>query len=79
MGLGDIKLLAMIAAFLGFSPAILALFAGVLPPGLYAVALLITRRAEGQSRIPLGSFLTAGGLLAALYGEEILGWYKGLL
>ncbi len=79
MGAGDVKLLAMIAAFLGFSPAILSLFAGVVAGGLYAVTLLATRRATGQSRIPLGSFLAAGGLLAALYGQEILDWYKGLL
>ncbi len=79
MGLGDVKLLAMIAAFLGFSPSILALFLGVIAGGIYAVALLAARRADGRSRVPLGSFLAAGGLLAALYGEEILGWYKGLL
>ena len=79
MGLGDIKLLALLAAFLGFSPAMLALFVGVAFGGLYAIVLLASGRATGQSRIPLGSFLAAGGLLAALYGQEILGWYKGLV
>ncbi len=79
MGIGDVKLLAMIAAFLGFAPALLALFAGVVSGGLFAAALLATRRANGQTRIPLGSFLAAGGLLAAAYGEEILDWYKALL
>ena len=79
MGLGDVKLMAMIAAFLGFSPAILSLFVGVLLGAAYSTVLLLSRRANGQSRIPLGSFLAAGGLLAALYGQEILDWYKGLL
>ena len=79
MGLGDVKLLAMIAAFLGFSPAMLALFAGVVAGGTYAVMLLASGRATGQSRIPLGSFLASGGLLAALYGQEMLDWYKALL
>ena len=79
MGLGDVKLLALIAAFLGFSPAMLALFLGVIAGGFYAVVLLVRGRANGQSRIPLGSFLAAGGLVAALYGQEILGWYKGLV
>ena len=79
MGLGDVKLLAMIAAFLGFSPAMLALFLGVIAGGLYALVLLARGQANGQSRIPLGSFLAAGGLVAALYGQEILGWYKGLV
>ena len=69
----------MIAAFLGFSPAMLALFLGVIAGGLYALVLLARGQANGQSRIPLGSFLAAGGLVAALYGQEILGWYKGLV
>ena len=78
MGLGDVKLLAMIAAFLGFAPAILALFLGVIAGGLYSIVLLAARRADGLSRIPLGSFLAGGGLATALYGQEILGWYKSL-
>lgn len=79
MGLGDAKLLALIAAFLGFSPALLALFVGVVAGAVYAVVLLASHRADGHSRIPLGSFLAAGGLLAALYGQEILEWYRRLL
>ena len=79
MGLGDVKLIAMIAAFLGFSPAVLALFIGVVLGAVYSIVLLATRRADGHSRIPLGTFLAFGGLLAGLYGQEILGWYKGLL
>lgn len=79
LGLGDVKLLAMIAAFLGFAPAMLSLFAGVLTGTVYAITLLARRRAGAQTRLPLGSFLAAGGLLAALVGEELLGWYKSLL
>ncbi len=79
MGLGDAKLLAMIAAFLGFWPAVLALFAGVLLCALYAAVLLARRRATAVSRLPLGSFLCAGGLLAALAGHSLLAWYRSLL
>ena len=49
LGLGDVKLLAMIAAFLGFWPAILALFVGVVACSLYAAGLLATRRATALS------------------------------
>ena len=79
MGLGDVKLLALIASFLGFTPAVLAFFLGVVAGGLYATALLLLGRANGQSRIPLGSFLAAGGLLSAIFGQALLGWYKSLL
>ena len=79
MGLGDVKLLALIAAFLGFSPSILALFTGVIAGAAYSIGLLALRRADGSSRVPFGSFLAVGGLLAAVYGQEILDWYKALL
>lgn len=79
MGLGDAKLLAMIAAFLGFWPAVLALFAGVLLCAGYAVILLARRRAEAATALPLGSFLAMGGLLAALAGEPMIAWYRSLL
>ena len=79
MGLGDTKLLAMIAAFLGFWPAMLALFLGVLLCAVYAAVLLARRRAEAATALPLGSFLAGGGLVAALLGEPMMAWYRGLL
>ena len=79
LGLGDVKLLAMIAAFLGFAPALLSLFVGVVAGSAYAVVLLARGRAGANTRLPLGSFLAAGGLLATLAGQQILGWYRSLL
>ncbi|HEX4652303.1 MAG TPA: prepilin peptidase, partial [Granulicella sp.] len=57
MGLGDVKLLAMMAAFLGFWPALFALFSGVLAAFLYAITLLLRGRAGAATRLPFGSFL----------------------
>lgn len=79
MGLGDAKLLAMIAAFLGFWPAILALFLGVVLCAAYALVLLARGRATGASRLAFGSFLAAGGLITAILGGPIIAWYTGLL
>lgn len=79
MGLGDIKLLAMIAAFLGFWPTILALFAGVLTATLYAVILLVRGRASAATRLPFGSFLSVGGLIAALFGDRLIEIYTAFL
>ena len=78
MGLGDAKLLAMIAAFLGFAPAMLSFFMGTLLASVYGVGLLIRSRASGLTRLPFGSFLAAGGLLTALTGESFLNWYLHL-
>jgi leader peptidase (prepilin peptidase)/N-methyltransferase len=79
LGLGDVKLLAMIAAFVGFYQALLALFVGVVCAAIYGIVQLARSRATRNSRLPLGSFLAAGGLFAALFGTGVVGWYAGLL
>jgi len=79
LGLGDAKLIAMIAAFLGFWPAVLAGFVGVVLCAMYAVMLLARKKADGQTRLPLGSFLAVGGLIAALVGSPLIDWYRSLL
>lgn len=79
LGLGDVKLLAMIAAFLGFWPAILALFAGVLVATAYAILLLVRGKAGLATKLPLGTFLAIGGLIAAQFGNSIIDTYKTLL
>ena len=57
----------------------LALFVGVVLCAVYAVTLLARRRADGQTRLPLGSFLSIGGLIAALFGSALIDWYRSLL
>ncbi len=79
MGLGDVKLLALIAAFLGFWPAMLALFLGALTASLYGTVLLVRGKAGATSKLAFGSFLAIGGLIAALYGEKLIQFYKALL
>jgi len=79
MGLGDAKLLAMIAAFLGFWPAMLALFVGVASASIFAISLLLRGRANGTTRLAFGSFLAAGGLFAAAFGTRVVDWYTSLV
>jgi leader peptidase (prepilin peptidase) / N-methyltransferase len=79
MGLGDVKLLAMIAAFLGFWLAILSLFMGTFAAGLYGAFLLARRKAGATSKLAFGSFLCVGGLVAAVYGNRLIDMYIVLL
>lgn len=79
MGLGDVKLLAMITAFLGLTQALLALFVGVITAAIFGITLLARRRAGLATKLPFGSFLCAGGLFAALFGQRVMDWYGGLL
>jgi leader peptidase (prepilin peptidase)/N-methyltransferase len=79
MGLGDVKLLAMIAAFLGFWPAVLSLFVGTLTAGLYGALLLARGKVGATSKLAFGSFLCVGGLVAAVYGNRLIDMYIALL
>lgn len=79
MGLGDVKLFGLLAAFLGFWSATLALFFGVVIASVYAIVLLVRGKAGAASKLAFGSFLAVGGLIAALYGEKLINLYKTLL
>ena len=71
MGLGDVKLLAMIAAFLGFG----RVGAGAVCGGGGGECIWHCAdgagKAGGETKLPLGSFLAAGGLFAALFGRGL--------
>ena len=79
LGLGDAKLAAMIAAFLGFWPAVLALFLGCILASIYALTQMARGKATLRARLPLGTFLCIGGLIAALVGPPLIAWYTSLL
>ena len=82
LGLGDVKLLAMIAAFLGFWPAVLALFAGCVLILPYAATCSPQGRPGRATQLPFGSFLCMGGLLAIASRRRrtcIIAWYCRLL
>jgi leader peptidase (prepilin peptidase)/N-methyltransferase len=75
MGGGDMKLGAMLGAFLGWKLGLLALLLGVLSGGVVALGLLILGRKGRKEAIPFGPFLALGGAITLLWGEKLLGWY----
>ena len=83
IGLGDAKLLALIAAWLGPWQAGLVFFVAVVCAAAYGVGLIARaklRRSPGKTlvaRIPLGAFLCAAGILSIFEGRSILAWYLG--
>jgi leader peptidase (prepilin peptidase)/N-methyltransferase len=79
MGGGDIKLAAMIGVFTGLQGSITAFVMSSLAGGLWALSLLITKKADRKTAIKFGPFLALGGWLAFLYGEIILGFYFHIL
>lgn len=75
MGGGDMKLAAMIGAFLGYKLALLALLLAVIVGGVVALTLLSTGIRGRKDPIPFGPFLAIGAALALLGGEAFLAWY----
>ena len=63
--------------------ALLSFGIGVVMGALLGVVVLARGRRDGEcvalTKLPLGSFLGVAGLFVALFGEGIIGWYRGLL
>jgi leader peptidase (prepilin peptidase)/N-methyltransferase len=76
LGMGDVKMLGMIGAFLGWQLALFTLFAASILGVLVGVPMTLIRR-DRYYQIPLGTFLALGALVAAFVGDEIVGWYVG--
>jgi leader peptidase (prepilin peptidase)/N-methyltransferase len=79
MGGGDIKLLAMIGAFLGWKPALMTIMVGSFLGSLVGVTLIAVQVIKREDYIPFGPFLVCGALVALFFGQFILDWYQGLL
>lgn len=79
MGGGDIKLLAMIGAFLGWKPAVMTIMLGSFLGSLIGVSLIAARVIKRDDYIPFGPFLVCGALLSLFFGQSILDWYQSLL
>lgn len=79
MGLGDVKMLALIGAFLGWKGVVVALFFGAVAGAVTGLALIRRGEMGMRSKLPFGTFLALGGLLALFAGRAIADAYLGLL
>ena len=75
MGMGDVKMLGMVGAFLGWRLAFLTIFAGSMIASVVGILLIIFRGQTLQSRLPFGTFLGGGAILSLFYGLSFLQWY----
>jgi leader peptidase (prepilin peptidase)/N-methyltransferase len=79
MGLGDVKMLAMIGAFLGWQQVWLVLLLASVGGALVGLGLAATGVRSMQSRLPFGTFLAVAAVVSAFAGDRILTWYIGVL
>lgn len=79
LGLGDVKLTAVLGLYLGYSDTVLALFIAFFAGGVVATVLLVTGRASRHTRLAFGPFLALGALVTMLCGADIWLVYEALL
>ena len=75
MGGGDMKLGAMIGAFLGWKLVLLAILVGVFAGGAVAIGLLVSGIKGRKDPVPFGPFLALGAMVSLLWGNTLLAWY----
>lgn len=78
MGMGDVKLLAMIGAFLGWKGALVSLMVGAFAGSIAGITAMLIKGKNLKYAIPFGPFLSLGALCSLLYGDRIVWWYIGL-
>jgi leader peptidase (prepilin peptidase)/N-methyltransferase len=77
MGMGDVKMLAMIGAVLGWPLMLLTLVGASVAGGLIGAILLAFKADPRTTALPFGSILAPAGLAASLVGQQVLDWYLG--
>ena len=76
MGGGDIKMMAMVGAFTGWTGVLLTIFLGSLLGTLIFVPLALIGK---KKLVPFGVFLALGAAVTYLWGADVVSWYKSYL
>jgi leader peptidase (prepilin peptidase)/N-methyltransferase len=79
MGLGDLKMLAFIGAFVGLRQVFYVTFSAAVLGSLVGLALMMGRRAGRYTALPFGTFLALAGASAIFFGRQVVDLYLGLL
>jgi leader peptidase (prepilin peptidase) / N-methyltransferase len=75
MGFGDVKMLAMIGAFLGWKLMLLTLVLSSFVGSIVGVAMIASNRGDMKYALPFGTFLAIGAMVASTVGDRIITWY----
>jgi leader peptidase (prepilin peptidase)/N-methyltransferase len=77
MGMGDVKFMACIGAFLGWQGVLFTIFAGSVSGAVVGLLAKISGKQEWGQRLPFGPYLVLGAVLWMFYGPPLLDWYLG--
>jgi leader peptidase (prepilin peptidase) / N-methyltransferase len=79
LGMGDVKMMAMVGAFLGWPLAFFTIFIGSLAGSILGLLLIVFRGKNMQTKLAFGTFLGMGSLLAVFVGSTVISWYTASL
>jgi leader peptidase (prepilin peptidase)/N-methyltransferase len=79
MGGGDIKLLAMIGAVVGWKGVLFTIFVASAVGTLVGMLIILKTRKTLKLAVPFGPFLAMGGMMYILFGPQLISWYFNLL
>ena len=77
LGMGDVKMLALIGAFLGWKLVLLTLALGSFLGSFVGLGLIVTRRGDMKLALPFGTFLAIAAMVSASVGDSLVAWYMG--
>ncbi len=78
LGFGDVKLAAMLGAWLGWQGVMLTFLVGSFLGTIIGLTLVVTKRADGRTALPYGVFLSPAAMAVTLWGHEAWQWYISL-
>lgn len=78
MGLGDVKMMFMVGAYLGWRLTLLTIFLGALSGSVIGIVITVKEgRRDLQSLMPYGVYLGIGTVVALFFGSQLVNWYAG--
>ena len=78
MGLGDVKMMLMVGAFLGWQLTLLTIFIGSLLGSLIGILFIALRGGNMKMQIPFGVFLGPAAIISLFAGQQLITWYIGM-
>jgi leader peptidase (prepilin peptidase) / N-methyltransferase len=75
MGFGDVKMMAMVGAFLGAPLALLTIMLGSLVGSVVGLLFIQLANKTREYELPFGTFLSFAAIVAVLYGDDLVRWY----
>jgi leader peptidase (prepilin peptidase) / N-methyltransferase len=79
MGLGDVKMMLLIGAFLGPKLTLLTIFTGSVIGSILGIAFILASRKDSNYELPFGTFLGIAAVLVMFFGSPVVQWYQSLL